>query len=861
MKKMMTCKQAAAGTHDRGSALILVLGVLALLLISATTFVFTANTERQASAMNADVTKARLMARGKMEEAVAYLYYYCKSNTAIYPGTSTLMGQGTGDWTNVYHVASNNSTTYATDLDDAFHIDYGFNYTPATITGMAGTPSWQLIKDNDNTIVGRVAYLVIDESGKLDPNYLINPTEPFFDEDGNGMRQSTAPSEYYYDWDSSGSYTNAIISEGSEKRYGYSPSEINMNGGIKTRLGISTLFSSADNFATRRNSGIPKWFSWTQMVKANYNGKLFTGMDAGEIKSLKNVLFPRSFDKQAYRSDGKDYQRLPVGTFNWNTATVAGLQATPGVLWTASGSTAASMPWLAALKATTDVNGNGTAGEAADDTALRNQVAANIIDYCDSDDHATNDYGSGDTYCGLEKVPYINEVGISFAYQNYSDNGTTADPSDDTAELVLNGFVEMINIYGAGLFLKPSEVTLNVTGYFDDAGATESTLTFTGPAGPGGNFTGYHVIEMGSKSVTVTGDVQSLDRIRITKIEVVYSAGPGNMKDYAIITTPSAEISLVNGGAEEAYCSTQTYDPRCNTVDSMWTWSGGDLNTTNSLLAGTGTLSTGASYDGKANACSNPKSADAALGYGAAGTAYDTETATDPAGGISTAYIRDAPMKSLWELGAISRGEPWRTINLLKYNGDTTSGIYANGDAILLDQCCVGPGHYVSGRFNVNSPLQDDWYALLYGIKVGTGYGHNTPATGSAITPTNLAGIVSSTSGTNALTSRGQVAAIAQLKSQSASQTTNATKEEVIGKIANLLTTRQNYFRVLVTAQVVKDLGDVPDSIPAASHPASWTKLEDGHWLDVLAEVKKVAIVYRDAFTNTFKIEEIRSLE
>lgn len=884
-------KQATTrpSANERGSALVLVLGVLSLLLISATVFIFTANTEREAAAVGADVTKARLMAKGKMELAVAYLYYAATNaagNGSMYPGTS-IMGAGAAgsDWENIYHAASAWSPTYADDLGDAFHVDYGFDYTPATNTSdMNGSPSWQLIIDDkgdaDSTndeLVGRATYVIIDESGKLNPNFLINPTEPFFDEDDSGSQNGT---EYYQDWDGGG-FTSTPINEGSEARYGYSPSEIDIAGGIKTHLGITSLFSDANRFESKRNPNstpkMKKWLSWTQMYKADYNGKLFDGTDDDELKSLKNVLFPCGFDKEAYRhTDGVDYQRFSVGTFDWSTATVAGLQTATAAVWTKAGAESTSIPWLAALVASYD-GADADTNPDIPDADLKNQVAANLIDYCDTDNNATHNYGSGNTYCGLEKVPYINEVAISFRYVISDGIDGISGTGDDIGTLTIFGYVEMVNIYGEDLSFNDNEVSLDVTGYFDDnVGPVESVLNLTaagnpvtlGPISGSGDY--YHVVPMTPVTITLDaatlgwGPVSSFDNIQIRNVEAVFKSAAGDVRDFSVISKDTNTVaSLGDGGV--AYAAAETEDPRCNTVDAMWSWdpnSAAALSTTD-FSSGTGTLAvSGASYLGAKNTNANPSSGD------------DTEIATDPAAGISTAFIRNAPMLSLWELGAIHRGEPWRTINLTKYNDTTaTVGSYGYGDAILLDQCCVGPEKYADGRFNVNSPLADAWYALLYGIKVGTGYGHSTPATGALldstqITAAKLAAIVATTNGNAAFTSRGQIAEIAELQALDTLQTdsttaTNALQEEIIGKIANLLTTRTNYFTILVTAQVVKDLGTVPDPIPAGDRPSSWSQLDTSpsQWVDILAEVKQIAVVYRDAHTNEFKIENIQTLE
>ena len=99
----------------------------------------------------------------------------------------------------------------------------------------------------------------------------------------------------------------------------------------------------------------------------------------------------------------------------------------------------------------------------------------------------------------------------------------------------------------------------------------------------------------------------------------------------------------------------------------------------------------------------------------------DKETATNPANkSISTAYIRHAPMQSLWELGAIHRAAPWQTINLKKPGScsDTLTtnltaaggGAYGKGDFRILDQVTIqgSKTSYVPvglfGRINLYAP-------------------------------------------------------------------------------------------------------------------------------------------------------------
>jgi len=240
---------------------------------------------------------------------------------------------------------------------------------------------------------------------------------------------------------------------------------------------------------------------------------------------------------------------------------------------------------------------------------------------------------------------------------------------------------------------------------------------------------------------------------------------------------------------------------------------------------------------------------------------HDTETATNPVN-ISTAYIRNGPPKSLWELGAIHRGEPWKTLNIDKYNDGSNDEIYGNGDAAILGQVKLEPQTQTRGKFNANSPQKPAWEAVLAGITVGGEYdapGGGDPISNFNIIDTDGGGPIFDKNGTNSGTpfsNRGGIAQAGSLADGTAGssidQNTDRTQEEIIGKIANLLTVRQNYFTVIVVGQAIKDVGGIST--------ASYGTFDPDHD-QILAEQKIKAVVYRDAFSNELKVERYEFLE
>ena len=163
----------------------------------------------------------------------------------------------------------------------------------------------------------------------------------------------------------------------------------------------------------------------------------------------------------------------------------------------------------------------------------------------------------------------------------------------------------------------------------------------------------------------------------------------------------------------------------------------------------------------------------------------DNEEVADPAWSdddsdhhLSTAFIRNAPMRSLWELGVIHRGKAWQTINLTNAmrpgaetepirnedmrqpgDGDSTweeSGTsFAGGDGGLLEQVKIADGAYCYGKLNVNmlsnnltlNPDYTTWddqmgsalfYNIYRGQSIGDLFGDTFPGDGQPIPGTQI---------------------------------------------------------------------------------------------------------------------------
>lgn len=246
---------------------------------------------------------------------------------------------------------------------------------------------------------------------------------------------------------------------------------------------------------------------------------------------------------------------------------------------------------------------------------------------------------------------------------------------------------------------------------------------------------------------------------------------------------------------------------------------------------------------------------------------YDPEKNVDsngPAWGddtnhLSTAYIRNAPMQSLWELGVIHRGAAWQTLNLkaagapggsgsispsdmkqgLSWN-NTSGTSYANGDGGILEQVKLTEEAYCYGQVNINMLCSDTslnkgyqseyddqmgqalFYNIRYGQEIST---FETDTTGT--TPIEMSSTIS-----NELKSSCYVDGTGTKKQFSSrtqfldwnsggnnlanafgvvpmTEASDAQREEIVGKTINLLKAEQsasNVIQFIVVAQTIRDV-------------------------------------------------------
>ena len=257
---------------------------------------------------------------------------------------------------------------------------------------------------------------------------------------------------------------------------------------------------------------------------------------------------------------------------------------------------------------------------------------------------------------------------------------------------------------------------------------------------------------------------------------------------------------------------------------------------------------------------------------------------------FSTAYIRNAPMQSLWELGAIHRGAPFQTINLKKFTEPKeASGKYGDGDAAILDYVKIGPLRFAKGRVNANTRNLGAIDLLLKDITEETYDGGDLPTVdGDAdavswnidINEDDLMDPDKYKTSFN----RGVMANLL-FDMLDSDVKTDRDAEALIGKTAGLLTTRLDTYSVYIVAEALREMRDIPDDTTydaikdtlinpvkvthviradedynssTASYRPAGTKTS---YCSIAGVQRMLVHLVRDAWRNEIKVERVQYLE
>lgn len=365
-----------------------------------------------------------------------------------------------------------------------------------------------------------------------------------------------------------------------------------------------------------------------------------------------------------------------------------------------------------------------------------------------------------------------------------------------------------------------------------------------------------------------------------------------NPTDSSLSLSQAEDFTFLLGGI-------QGMDPRQNLNEDDWHVSARATAGTSQWYA-VMDVSTGTPVTGKANVSHGSDAPAHPFDPGMATdtSRYDQEKKVannGPAWGddtnhLSTAYIRNAPMQSLWELGVIHRGAAWQTLNLkaagapggsgsispsdmkqgLSWN-NTSGTSYANGDGGILEQVKLTEEAYCYGQVNINMLCSDTslnkgyqseyddqmgqalFYNIRYGQEIST---FETDTTGT--TPIEMSSTIS-----NELKSSCYVDGTGTKKQFSSrtqfldwnsggnnlanafgvvpmTEASDAQREEIVGKTINLLKAEQsasNVIQFIVVAQTIRDLSGTvarvrPDDAAVVTRNCAYGQFDVARYID-----------------------------
>ncbi len=898
-KEIVNCRSLVSSSENKesGTAIILAIAVSILLLMLAIVFLSSSMIEKKATINNDAMVVARMAAQSALNRAILSMKQV-SNNTLLAQEDVWSHHDVNYDYAEGYMSSSSDSAVYYDGLDASL---------TTTVTDVGIVNSINALGDYDVTssdaktwiylplpsgyssypLVSRIAYIVVADKGKVDASAAVDSglnAQLLGYSLGQGVSESSQP-------------VDGLGADGTPGDIDKEITMINPDGSFvigRPGRDISELFLRC----LGSGSG-SAWFKqvFDQKLSSIYSpaGKLDPGgrwKDFRELYGAINILNPQGKvtdvdaangfhsvfyldnppDAEAYwinngdelKEESELYHRFNLMRLNWDDLSVDSVISEPVKFSTdLPDNDIYSINWIRNWK---DKGDFPTADSA------RKQIAANLIDYNDTNSIATTDDSNYPTYVGLEKCPYINEVRLKFSgYVSEILFIYLCSISIDEASL------ELLNLYDSGNMASSGSITLS--GQFkwspnpngNDHIESFSNVSFSIP-----QTTGSKAYSDASISSSISlfasplcfaalGSPSSITEFKITDLKVRLSDTSNNLYDFAYVDTGYGTPSILtsNGSAQNLYIDYQIDDPRQNLLASDW---GGPTSISASANGNLGSINT-------AKCNPNP------------GGNTDPEPGITEPYDVSTAFIRNSRMLSPWELGAIHRASKWKTINLKQYNSteDMSGGgnSYSDGDANILDQIKMTDKTQVYGKISINSKNLDVLRVLFQKIRIASGYlvpGWLTAYEVNADIAENLANNLMTYNGsynnrTEFLGNSVLVSLFTDYNSIGGNlqQTNDAKKEELIGKFINLTKASEaNLFTIIAVGQAIKDIGGVTlykdlngdgDTNDDGEQIQTAAGRFDINADEIIATQKIMATVQKSSSGDTFRIQKLQYID
>ncbi|MCP4180029.1 MAG: hypothetical protein GY756_19885 [bacterium] len=904
-----TVNDQHTANSEKGIATIFVLGIVTLLMVLGISFVDISILEKKASInYNSSVT-SQISAESALSRAIGLMRIYSNKPSADY---SEIMSYHDLEGNETLNEYTDGLEKLSTTINGVTYYSYDSNSDPIT---------WIYLKNDEEEINSRIAYVVIPNQGKIDPSVAVDS--------GYNAKiwKKTPPPEGNNKIGADGkpdSLKKEITMVDNKGKY-----IIGRPGRSINELFLRTL--KEDNKPRRKHKWKDKWW-WDKLNKKPWftnkyannlssilirpkklKGKLQVGKrwsNYSDIFSSLNITkndTKNKFKEVFYINQPKSPEAYWIDKSNDNLKSPAELYHRFNLArsdWDSFNNKINDSPLLNEPVSfsetdTEKINDAGIewlrnwqeAGDFVDTERARNQIAANLIDYNDTNSLPTSDYDSTEgkpTYFGNEKSLYLNEyrMQLDFSLMNsQSQSEVHAYFKFDCFETVnlfslnyspkfkvaakiylewKNGNHATLNYPEQGFLMISNSMRWN-----SDYGSNNNGITFAYPfQNSGAN------VSLG----TGTTLKASIDTIRIEEltielyngdkiVDIAYLVDANNM--YTI--TDASQNNKLGTKYANYVIDFEAIDPMQNLFSNNWSRSFKKIYPGNSWKYYNRGGSLGSNNNAYAMRTKNTET----------GVGRDLETSDVK--DLSTAYIRNASMKSPWELGFINRGATWQTINLKKFNDDDDQGVkegaggdeYALGDANILNQIKMSDDTETYGKINVNSDNVDVLKVLFQKIRVGSFEAvKNTSKYPGWLTKNEIEADDAEELANNLLelyeknkykyfNSRAEILKdsndfIELLTGTDDSlkldQDNDAKQEEIIGKFINLTKASQgNLFTVIALGETIKDIGEVTIN-NIETDKGRFDLGAD----KILSSQKIFAIIKKDPKTNKFSILEFK---
>ncbi|HJO92044.1 MAG TPA: hypothetical protein QF753_01480 [Victivallales bacterium] len=889
-----TINHQLSTNNEKGIATIFVLGIVALLMVLGVSFVDISIIEKKASINYNNSITSQIAGESALNRAVELMKIYSDKPSADYSEIMSYHDLKSGETLEEY---TDGLDKLSTTINGITYYEYDSDYDPVT---------WVYLNNDDGVINTRIAYVVIPNQGKIDPSVAVDSGSNAANWDkippsdgNNGIGANGRP-------DSKNREITMIDNEGNYV--------IGRPGRNINELFIRTL--EFDNRPKRKHKwkwGGKYWWwnKWNRKpwfkesyadrlssVLSGYGGKLGVGSRWATYSHIYETLgitkseTKNYFKEVFYINQPKTPEAFWIDKSNDNLKTPAELYHRFNLTredWDSFNNSVDNSPLLneSVQFSETDtekINNAGlewlknwhSEGSFSDTERCQKQIAANLIDYSDTNSQATTDNENNPTYVGNEKCPYINEIRIQFRSKiQVQDQGQAGKRYSAQVVPEFTG-VESVNMYDVthgGINFIDIKAIIKMDWEYAVAGKIYSRSDQAEIMIDNANafritsnnqkFNDQSWLSSGWTNTNLQTNKIFITDLKIKKLTVKFvNYSNALFYDFShIVDTDLVIDSKVTTSSKKnninSYFNAQVNDPRQNLLPTDWTLAYGKKDI-NSLNAHNKNIYSPAS--------------------GEDNTDYE-KNATKP-WLISTAYIRNGPMKSPWELGFIHRGAAWQTINLKRFNSD--QGVkddaggdeYTLGDANILNQIKMTDDTEIYGKVNINSENVDVLKVLFQKIRVGSfeasqninkypGWltNYELKADDAEELSNNLLELYEN-NGNKYFNSRAEILkgnnGFTKLitgidTSLGLIQNSDAKQEEIIGKFINLTKASQgNLFTVIAIGETIKDFGDVTiNSI----------KTKKGHFDlgadKILSSQKIFAIIKKntniDKKTNTYK--------